>query len=86
MTVNDIVMMTMIRPFILGFREPIVICWNSYLALAYGTDPHRFALGAIADAVITGILYCFISAFPVVFIEHHHFNLGQGGLAFVVRI
>ena len=36
MTVNDIVMMTMIRPFILGFREPIVICWNTYLALAYG--------------------------------------------------
>ena len=32
-----------------------------------------------------GTLYLFISAFGVVFIEKHHFNLGQNGLAFLVR-
>ena len=37
MTLGDIAMMTLVRPFILGFREPIVICWNTYLALIYGT-------------------------------------------------
>ena len=33
-----------------------------------------------------GILYCFIASFDVVFIEHHHFNLGENGLAFMVRV
>lgn len=34
---------------------------------------------------LSGILYLFISAFGVVFIEKYHFNLGQNGLAFLVR-
>ncbi|GJF00169.1 MFS general substrate transporter [Phanerochaete sordida] len=65
MTVNEIAMMTLVRPFVLGFREPIVAFWNLYLGMVYG------------------ILYCFIASFDVVFIEHHHFNLGQNGLAFL---
>ena len=36
MTLGDIAMMTLVRPFILGFREPIVACWNVYIALVYG--------------------------------------------------
>lgn len=60
-------MMTLVRPFILGFREPIVACWNSYVALVYG------------------ISYIFIESYSVVFIEHHGFNIGQNGLAFLVR-
>ncbi|KAJ3555504.1 hypothetical protein NM688_g2535 [Phlebia brevispora] len=40
--------------------------------------------GEIEAAQMTvGILYCFISSFDVVFIENHHFNLGQNGLAFI---
>ncbi|GJE98392.1 MFS general substrate transporter [Phanerochaete sordida] len=65
MTVHEIAMMTLVRPFYLGFREPIVTFWNFYLGMVYG------------------ILYCFIASFDVVFIEHHHFNLGQNGLAFL---
>lgn len=65
MTVREIAMMTLVRPFYLGFREPIVAFWNLYLGMVYG------------------ILYCFIASFDVVFIEHHHFNLGQNGLAFL---
>lgn len=65
MTMNEIAMMTLVRPFLLGFREPIVAFWNIYLGMLYG------------------ILYCFIASFDVVFIEHHHFNLAQNGLAFL---
>ncbi|KAK0104487.1 hypothetical protein ONS95_004776 [Cadophora gregata] len=36
MTVNDIVMMTLIRPFSLTFTEPILFLLNLYIALIYG--------------------------------------------------
>ncbi|KAJ3558924.1 hypothetical protein NM688_g648 [Phlebia brevispora] len=65
MTMGDIAMLTLIRPFLLGFTEPIVAFWNVYIALVYG------------------ILYCFVSAFDVVFIGKHHWNLGQNGLSFL---
>ncbi|EIN09355.1 MFS general substrate transporter [Punctularia strigosozonata HHB-11173 SS5] len=35
-TANEVVQMTMIRPFVLGFTEPIVAAWNVYVALLYG--------------------------------------------------
>ena len=38
MTVGDLAMMTLVRPFILGFVEPIVLFWNVYIALIYGTS------------------------------------------------
>ena len=66
MTVGEIAMITLVRPFVLGFIEPIVACWNIYIALAYG------------------ILYIFIESFRVVFVEHHGFNIGENGLAFLV--
>ncbi|EKM57361.1 uncharacterized protein PHACADRAFT_208445 [Phanerochaete carnosa HHB-10118-sp] len=36
MTVGDIAMMHLVRPFILMFVEPIVAFWNIYIALVYG--------------------------------------------------
>ncbi|KAI9844360.1 MAG: hypothetical protein M1837_005664 [Sclerophora amabilis] len=36
MTGNDIVMMTLVRPFTLSFGEPIVFLLNLYIALVYG--------------------------------------------------
>ena len=33
---NEILMMTLVRPFFLGFREPIVAFWNIYLGMIYG--------------------------------------------------
>ena len=66
MTMGEIAMITLVRPFVLGFVEPIVAFWNIYIALAYG------------------ILYVFIESFRVVFVEHHGFNIGQNGLAFMV--
>ncbi|EKM57364.1 uncharacterized protein PHACADRAFT_93065 [Phanerochaete carnosa HHB-10118-sp] len=36
MTVGDIAMMHLVRPFILMFIEPIVAFWNIYVALVYG--------------------------------------------------
>ena len=36
MTVNELAMMNLVRPFILMFVEPIVAFWNVYIALVYG--------------------------------------------------
>lgn len=36
MTVGDVAMMNLVRPFILMFVEPIVAFWNIYVALVYG--------------------------------------------------
>ncbi|KAI0339259.1 MFS general substrate transporter [Trametopsis cervina] len=36
MTVGEIAQMTIVRPFVLCFREPIVAFWNVYIALVYG--------------------------------------------------
>lgn len=36
MTMGEVAQMTLIRPFVLGFTEPIVACWNVYIALVYG--------------------------------------------------
>ena len=36
MTMGQIATITLVRPFVLGFVEPIVFCWNMYIALAYG--------------------------------------------------
>ena len=66
MTPGEFAMNTLVRPFVLSFTEPIVFCWNIYIALVYG------------------ILYIFIESFRVVFVEHHGFNIGENGLAFLV--
>ena len=36
MTVGEIAQMTLVRPFVLTLREPIVFFWNAYIALVYG--------------------------------------------------
>lgn len=36
MTVGEIAQMTLVRPFVLGFKEPIVAFWNVYISLVYG--------------------------------------------------
>ena len=60
--------MSLVRPLVLMFIEPIVIFWNIYITLVYG------------------VLYIFIESFNVVFIEHHGFNLGENGLAYLVSL
>ena len=37
MTPGERAYATFVRPFVLGFREPIVFVWNMYIALLYGT-------------------------------------------------
>ena len=61
MTLGDVAMMTLVRPFILGFREPIVACWNVYIALVYGQYPSR-AQSAIAYQVCRHslLLHCIV--------------------------
>lgn len=85
MTMHEVAMMTLVRPFVLGFREPVVAFWNVYLAMVYGRCLCTTVRSDSLTRSLIGILYCFIASFDVVFIEHHHFNLAQNGLAFMVR-
>lgn len=82
MTARDLATATLIRPFVLGFCEPIVAFWNAYIALVYGKWSCTVAFRHTNTP--SGILYCFIESFGVVFIEKHHFNLSENGLAFLV--
>ena len=43
MSVGEIAQMTLVRPFVLGIREPMVLAWNLYIALAYGRSPSSFS-------------------------------------------
>ncbi|THG98486.1 hypothetical protein EW026_g3708 [Hermanssonia centrifuga] len=36
LTVSEMTQTALIRPFVLSFTEPIVACWNLYIALVYG--------------------------------------------------
>ena len=38
-TMGEMAKMTLVRPFVLGFTEPVVACLNLYIALVYGTSP-----------------------------------------------
>lgn len=84
MSVSDIAMTLLVRPFLLSFMEPIVFAWNVYLSLLYGEHPASQRAASV-HASGAGILYCWIESFGVVFIGNHGFNLGQNGLAFIVR-
>lgn len=36
MTLGEVARMTLVRPFVLSFTEPIVAAWNLYIMLVYG--------------------------------------------------
>jgi MFS transporter, DHA1 family, multidrug resistance protein len=42
MSMADVAQMTLVRPFVLGFTEPIVAAWNLYIALLYGKWCHIY--------------------------------------------
>jgi DHA1 family multidrug resistance protein-like MFS transporter len=46
------------------------------------TEPMVFLLN-LYIALIYGLLYIWFESFPIVFVEIHHFNLGEEGLAFL---
>ena len=73
----------MIRPFVLGFVEPIVIFWNLYIALVYGilyifiesfrvvfVEHHGFTLGENGLAFLglfSGAILVYICFLPYAF-------------------
>lgn len=65
LTGKELALMTFVRPFLLSFREPIVLGINLHIGLVYG------------------ILYMWLEAFPIVFVETYGFNYGELGLAFM---
>lgn len=83
MTLTEVARITLVRPFVLSFREPIVFFLNIYIALVYGMFSSRSDSLHI-NRGFSAVLYVYITSIDVVFIEKHHFNLGQNGLAFMV--
>ena len=80
MTVGEMAMTHLVRPFVLMFVEPIVAFWNVYLALVYGilyifiesfrvvfVEHHGFSLGQNGLAFLglfTGALVVYICFVP----------------------
>ena len=75
MTVSELAMMTLVRPFILMFVEPIVAFWNIYIALVYGilyifiesfrvvfVETHGFNLGQNGLAFLVSQLVPYITS------------------------
>lgn len=83
LSIPELAKTTLVRPFVLALREPIVACWNAYVALIYG-KPRCLQIDTSRSNGAVGILYIFIESFGVVFVENHGFDLGQNGLAFIV--
>lgn len=65
LTMKDIAVMSLWRPFIIIIKEPIVLALDSYHAVAYGT------------------FYLFFEAFPIVFVQIHHFTVMELGLSYL---
>jgi DHA1 family multidrug resistance protein-like MFS transporter len=87
MTGKEVAQMTFVRPFVLGFTEPIVFAWNIYIALVYGGFRAIITMTTSSKAKLTscflGILYIWIESYQVVFVQGYGFNLGENGLAFM---
>ncbi|KIP02007.1 hypothetical protein PHLGIDRAFT_130975 [Phlebiopsis gigantea 11061_1 CR5-6] len=80
LTAAEMVHLTLVRPFVLGFVEPIVIFWNLYISLVYGilyifiesfrvvfVETHGFNLGQNGLAFLglfSGALFVYICFVP----------------------
>ena len=80
LTAGEMVHLTLIRPFVLGFVEPIVIFWNLYISLVYGilyifiesfrvvfVETHGFNLGQNGLAFLglfTGAILVYVCFVP----------------------
>ena len=62
-------------------REIVDMCLIHPFTLTI-TEPMVFLLDLYL-ALVYGVLYLFFEAFPIVFIEIHHFRLGISGLAYL---
>ncbi|KAH9892942.1 MFS transporter [Xylariomycetidae sp. FL2044] len=85
MTGKDIVMMTLVRPFTLLFREPIVLALDLYIALVYGllyiwfesfpivfTGIYGFSLGLEGLAFLGILVGVFVVLPPFVWYQHRY--------------
>ncbi|KAK7748004.1 hypothetical protein SLS53_001256 [Cytospora paraplurivora] len=83
---KDLVQNNLMRPMRLLFQEPIVLLLSIYMSFIYGmrfaTPPSPFAYREAANVLNPGILYLFLTAYPLVFQGVHGWNSGLSGLTF----
>ncbi|KAF7304748.1 Efflux pump FUBT [Mycena kentingensis (nom. inval.)] len=61
------------RNLLTAFSRPFAFLFTEPIVL----------LSSVYISIVYGTLYALFAAFPIVFIEHHHFTAVQGGLAFL---
>ena len=72
------------RPFLILFREPMLIAITLYMSVSL---PRQVSASCISDACATqfiyGVMYLLFEAYPIVFTRGHGFNAGISGLMFM---
>ena len=71
------------RPFIVLFREPMLIAITFYMSVS---SPLLVFATSNADTIaqfIYGVMYLLFEAYPIVFTRGHHFNAGISGLMYL---
>ena len=85
MSVKRMFGLSLLRPWVLLFREPIVLLLLVNSLLINGrdkTDHTDRSFRSIYIAIIYGALFMMFAAFPIVYQEGRGWNQGVGGLAF----
>ena len=72
----------LIRPWILLFKEPIVLLLSIYIALIYG-KLSSISYSSERRLTISGTLYLLFGAYPIVFQKVRGWSEGVGGLPFL---
>ncbi len=85
MTGKEMALMTLVRPWLLMFTEPIVFLLNMHIGFVYALLYTWFE-GELASSIrdsLSNLSFLVPLAFPLVFVDIHGFNNGQLGLAFM---
>ena len=86
MTPRDIALMCLVHPFTLNFTVswPVIayLFDDGQLLMSAYQEPMVFLLNMYL-ALIYGLLYIWFESFVIVFVEIHHFSLGELGLSYL---
>ena len=77
---------SLVRPFVLA-AEPAVLFLNLYLGLVCEYSAVFSSFSSPSDQVfLDSVFYLWFEAFPLVFVDIYHFNLGLSGLPYIAFV
>jgi MFS family permease len=74
---------TLLRPFKIFFREPMLVAVTLYMSVSLSIIPSLTMILTSVFQFVYGCIYILFEAYPIVFTEGHHFNAGISGLMFL---